>query len=67
LDAATLWIVRPMRLSNPVGYALGQYVHLEAEVTATADQVAQRARAEIILGHRDGLDDDECRASWVIQ
>jgi hypothetical protein len=40
-------------------------VHLEAEVTATAHNAAQRARAELVLGRGDCFVDDECRAPWV--
>jgi hypothetical protein len=45
--------------------ALRQHVHLEAEVAAAADQVAQCSRAELVLGHRDRFVNDEGRAPWV--
>jgi hypothetical protein len=32
---------------------------------AVSTEVAQRARAEIVLGHRDRFVDDEGRAPWV--
>jgi len=46
---------------KPVRHALDHHVHLEAEVTAAADQVAERARSELVLGRRHGLVDDERR------
>jgi hypothetical protein len=42
-------------------------VYLEAEVTTAADQVAERTRAEFVLGHRDSLVDDERRAAGMLE
>jgi hypothetical protein len=42
-------------------------VHLEAEVSAAADQVAERARAELVLGYRDRFVDDERRAAGMLE
>jgi hypothetical protein len=45
--------------AESVAHPLGQHVDLEPEVPAAPHQVAQGACAEIVLGHRDSLVDDE--------
>ena len=42
-------------------------MHLEAKVGASPYQVAERARAELLLGDGDGLVDDERRPAGVLE